>query len=432
MDKFKQFTKYFWLLFAFLIVGAFLPFNSGQAKVQPYYSGDAVYYQGKIIIGSTDTGFLELFKYSNNKLERVIKLKNYNQLLNSYENFSDLKFSVENNHLYVYTTSGYTVYKYDFSDISSLTLLSSSKNTFWNWYHRVDRYGDYLGLVSDNGVQIINNNLESIDNFSFLPVEKYSLRSNGSNKYLFGVSDAKIQIYDRSSRSIIKEIPMNLKDSNPNHKIYFDSIDNTIYAVDDYYAKKFNLNGQVLGSFRHLDAPGYDMESSAGNLYVYFSNGLGVVKMRKDNFKIANYAFTSNLVAPQGWAMGLKLVATDNGDRLIVFNASNIVILDSKLKKLASILANQVEPDQPVESLYLNLDHPTGVAGAEITLLGGGFWSNENLRITFGGSTKNVFSNVKGAFNTKLIVPDLTPRRLDIKVIGVNSKLTYSIAFEIK
>jgi len=181
-----------------------------------------------------------------------------------------------------------------------------------------------------------------------------------------------------------------------------------------------------------LDAEGYDMESSAGNSYVYFSNGFGVVKLNQENFDEADYVYTTSLGGAQGWAMGLKLVNTDEGDRLVVFNASNILVLDGNLKKIASVKSVEEAPVEAKESLFLNINHSFGAPGAIISVSGGGYFPNESLTISFGGQKSEVKADNRGRFDTNVTVPNLKAERLDIKVDGANSKATYSIAFEIK
>jgi hypothetical protein len=433
MNKKSLFKKSF-LILLFALIGLSLPFvRSGQTKVQPYYSGDAISYDNNLIVATANTGYLEVFRLDGKNLNRLIKVKIYNASYNNYDDYGDVKLSVENGSLYVYAVSKYTVFKSDFSDLNRLVLVNKQSNTYWNWYYRVDRYGNEIGLVGKKGVDMIDSNLQVINSFAFSPSEKYGLRSNSSQKFLFGINDGKIQVYDRDSRSISREIALNFSQPETNHKIFFDASDGNLYAIDDYYAKKFSPSGELLASFHHLDAPGYDAESSNGNPYIYFSNGFGVIKMDKEEFKLKDFVYTTNIDASQGWAMGLKLVSDQDGDKIVVFNASNITVLDDGLKKIGSVSATEEADGQAAETLFLNYDHGLGSAGSTIKLNGGGYWPNEDLKISFGGTSPvTVKTDNKGRFTADLTIPSLKPQRLDIKVDGSNSGLTYSINFEIK
>lgn len=434
MNKKKLFKRVAITSLLALVLTSLVFVNFGSTKTQPYYSGDAINYRGQLIFASANTGYLEIFKLNGSDVEILVKTKDYDPRFNSYNDYSDVKFVNENGNLYVYATSKYTVFKYDFSALNSLTLVKKVTNNYWEWYNQVDKLGDSLALVSDKGIKIINSNLDVIDSYNFSGVESYSITSNGNNSSILGIGDSKIKIFDRNNRSISKEIALNFNSDNKNHKAYLDVLNNNIYAVDDYYAKKFDATtGQLLASYQHLDASGYDMETSAGNDYVYFSNGIGVVKLNKDTFKVADFAYTSQIAGPQGWAMGLKLVNTDNGDVLVVFNGSNIVLLNSKLDKIASVKAIESAGEKPQENLYLNLDHNSATAGGIVNINGGGFWANDKLQILVGKTEiTTITADKNGRFDTSLTTPDVKKEKQDIKVNGLNSGLTYSISFEVK
>jgi len=340
MNK-KRLYKIFLVIIAVLAISPWIFTDQSAAKVQAYYSGDAIYYNNQLLVATTNTGYLEIFKLQGQDLLTLVKVKVYNPRFNNYDDYSDVKMTIEGGQLYIYTASKYTLLKYNFSDLRNLSLIAEKKNNSWNWYYRVDRFGNNMGIVGTHGVDILNSDSEIINSYAFSPEEPFGLRSNGSNNLLFAINDDKIQIYNRETRKIDTEIPLNFSSQEVNHKIYFDAITDNIYAIDDYYAKKFSLDGKLLASFRHLDYPGYEMESSTGNPYVYFSNGTGVVKMNKESFTVNDFAYTSNLDGSGGWAMGLKLVNTDKGDRLVVFNSASIIILNDQLDKLASVPATE-------------------------------------------------------------------------------------------
>jgi len=408
-----------------------------RSDVQPYYSGDAILYNNRVIVATANTGYLEIFQVTNGQLNRLMKIKSYDSLTHDYNDFSELKLSVENGNLYIYATAKYTLFKYDFSDLQNLSLVTKTSNTYWDWYRSVDTFGDNLGTVGDHGLKILNPALEVIDAFNFTPSDTYSLRASGSRQYLLGFNASTLQVYDRASRTVIKEIPVNFNTSDHGRKIYYDTYSQNIYLVDDFYAKKFSWDGQLLASFKHLEAPGYEMAGLDGDPYVYFSNGLGVVKLNKSDFRMAGYAFTTATGGPQGWAMGLKVLNTSAGDVVIVFNNTNILVLDKNLKKIASVRAEEQANPNPQSSLYLNLNTNIGAPGTTVNLTGGGFWANEGLKVTFADRITNAQADSYGRINLNLTVPPLPSQtnpltsRVDIKVIGLNSGLTYSIGFTI-
>ena len=404
----------------------------GESKTKSYYSGDAINYNGQIIVSTADTGSLEVFKVSGQEMLKVIKLRPFDPTYGQYKDFSDAKLSIEGGRLYIYAVSEYSLYKYDISDLASAQLVKKTRNTYWEWYYRVDKFGDQIVTVGNQSLKVWSQDLVSLDSYNFKPSNRYSLRANNSSQFIFALDGSRMQIFDRATRNLIKDFPVNYSNLDNNHKMYYDLIRNEIYIADDVYTKKLDFSGNLLGSFRHLDQTGYDVDSTLGNDFLYFSNGYGVVKLRKDDMKVAAYAYTTKLGQVGGWAMGLKIVNSDAGDRVIVFNNSSILVMDQNLKKIASVAAQEEETSAPQENLYLILDHNIGVAGSVITLTGGGFYPQEPISIDFAGTPTQAQANGNGRFIQNLTVPSNKTGWVDIKVTGQNSGLTYSTSFKIQ
>jgi hypothetical protein len=423
------------LIFLIIPVIAVLIFtHDGQTKTKAYYSGDAISFNGDLYVSSTNSGSLEILKLEDNNLKLISKTKVLNAKFGRYDDFYDSKLSVENNHLFIYAISGYRLFKYEIVGGKNLVLVYDQQNTYWEWYTRVDKFNDNIVTISDKGVKIWNNDLQVIDSFKVTDKDApYNLRSYSKN-FILDVQGNHLNVYDRINRSELISIALNYKDKVGNHKTYQDE-NSDIYVVDDYYAKKYNLNGKLLASFEHIDQPGYDISASGSTDFVYFSNGSGVVKLDKETMKQSAYSFTGGLGGPRGWAMGLKTVYND-GDKVVVFNNSNILVLNDKLKKVASYASVDEEEEKTYssENLYLNLNHKSGVALASVDLNGGGYFPNEKLNINFGGVKTSIKADNHGRFEQTLTIPDLGTTfngGTDIKVDGETSKLSYSISFRI-
>ena len=118
---------------------------------------------------------------------------------------------------------------------------------------------------------------------------------------------------------------------------------------------------------------------------------------------------TGSLSVDEGWAMGLKTVSLLEGERVVVFNNSSIIIMNSDLELLDYVVAS-VEEDRAyaLENLFLNLDYTLADSGTEVNLQGGGFLPGEELVIDFYKNQYKIQANSEGRFSKKLIVPDLT------------------------
>ncbi len=408
-----------------------LMINSGKTNLKSYYSGDAIVFANNIYVGSADTGSLEVFRLDDDNLTLLEKIKPYNPRFNRYEDFYDLTFSVERNQLFVYAVSHYTIYKYQVVG-NSLHLVNESKNTYWEWYNRINRFDGRIVTVSAKGVKYFNFDLQVIDSYDFTNSKSPYNINAGIDRFILSVDEetSSLLAYDRETRKTVSDIPLNFKYEKGNRKAYQDSFGH-LYVVDDYYAKKFDLNGNLLGHFKHIGHQGFDITSSGHNHNVYFSNGVGVVQLDQ-NMNLSNYRFTTHLGGQSGWAMGLKVLHL-NGDKLVIFNNTNILVLDENLEKIASVEATETDDRvYPLENLFLNLDKTRAYINSEVLVSGGGFRPDEDLIITIAKEKTNSKANFRGRFSEVITIPEMKAGRHDIKVEGKDSGLHYSISITIE
>jgi hypothetical protein len=417
------------LLASVILLTAFVFVSQTQSKTQTYYSGDAISFNNQVYVASTNMGSLEVFKLENSELNILARVKALDARFGRYDKFYSAKFSEENGKLFVYAVSGFNLYKYEVNG-SQLKEIANIKNSSWEWYTRVDKFDDNIVTVSDKGVKIWDAKImDVIDAYSFTNKQNpYNIGSN-NGQYIFNVQDNYLFVYDRETRSTSAKIALNYKNVTENHQVYQDQ-NGSLYVADDYFFKKFDISGRLVGNFKHVDYQGYDASASGNSNYVYFSNGLGVVKLNKDTMELVDSQDTSDLAGTRGWAMGIKAVYA-NGDKLVVFNNANILVLDENLNKLAGYKAIDEAELAPSESLYLNLSHNSAAPSTSVELSGGGYLPNEVLKINFAGVDMRGQTDSRGRFDQVLTVPAVKDGRVDIKVDGETSGLTYSIDFTI-
>ena len=423
---------------AVCLIAVFAITSIGRTNYKAYFSGDATYYQDKVIIATTNSGNLEVFKLNGSYLERDIKFKAPNSPLDKTDDFSSVKLNVENGHLFAYATSAYTLYKYDISNLSNPILSAKQKNTYYEWYERVDKFGPYMATVSKNSVKIWKidtDTLDVIDSFKLDSDLPGSVRFDAAGRYITSVNkDNFVRIYDTKTRTVIASFPINYRDSKDLRKTYFDPSAKELYVFDDYFLKRFDLQGNLLISYPNSAANGYSVEPAGDSNYVYAVNGDSVMKLAKDNLK-SGLKISANRLNNNGYAMDIKYVNTDEGDKLVVFNGGGIAVLNSSLKKIASIQASEI-PDQPQikENLALAFDHYVGTPGAIVTLSGIGYLPGEDLTINFGSQITNIKADANGRFSRVLTVPDVPEthsQAIDAKVTGLTSNQTYSTSFTV-
>lgn len=429
------------------------PVPEAESKLKSYYSGDAISYNGNIIVGTANTGSLELFimRSNDNALTKFDTVQVLDSRFGTKLTFSDMMFANENGRLYAYAIEPRGLYKYDISDLKKAVLVDQAKDTTWDWFSALEDVSGSVATISYRGVKIWNKDLEIVNSYEVrTPEGQTGITGAQSDKFLFNVADGKILIYDKDVRKVVREISISQQAENRgyHHQIYNDKVDNAIFIADDSAVKKMNLAGEIEKSFQYKGPFGYDVTPSYDARYVYFSNGIGVVKLRKEDLSVVSYQYTSALANVGGWAMGLEVVKDASGkEKVILFNNSNILVLDGDLKPLpegefniAFVPATE-ESDLPEiadEKMFLSVDKNRASSGAQILLSGGGFGRDEDITIDFVGTKYTAKTGFDGRFSSLVTVPTIVkvptaPHYYgDIKVTGLSSKLTYSIAFEIE
>ena len=423
-------------IFGLLVVSAIAIFcvvSVGRTNYKAYYSGDAVNYQGDLIVASTDSGSLEVFKVTGSTLERALKFKAPNSPIDGTDDFSSVKLNVENGSLFAYTTSGYTLYKYDLSNLDRPVVSAKQKNTYYEWYTRVDKFGSSIVTVSDKGVKVWRtDSLDVIDSFKIDNDVSSAVRFDASGRYIITINkDDIVRIFDTNTRSISASFPVNFRDDKGQRKTYFDPIAKELYVFDDYYLKRYDISGNLLVDHANSSASGYAVEPAGDYNYIYAVNGDSILKLSKEDFG-SGLKIAANRVTSNGYAMGLKYVDVNGRNDVVVFNGGGIAVLNSSLQTIASVQASEIA-DQPAvkENLALSFNHYLANPGATVTLSGAGYLPGEYLVINFGGTITNLKADRNGRFTQDLVVPGFTTKTIDAKVDGATSKLTYSVSFQV-
>lgn len=412
-----------------LLVALLVLISPVKSKNKAYYSGDATVFNGKTIVGSTNMGSLELFTLEDGQLVRQAKIKSFDSTYSGLDDFYDLAFSAEGAGLYAYLVDGRYLYKYNISNPRNPVLVTKLKDNSWDWFLGVDKVGGKILTKGTKGVKVWNDQLQVIDSFQLTNKNQYSINFDNSSNYIFNIDKDNLKIFDTKLRQTINEQTIGMKEDH-GRKIFYDINDGKIYLADDKKVMQLNYGGFALDNYPHNAKFGYDVAGINGQPYIYSTIGTGVVKISKADMQPINSANTTNLGGKMGWAMGLNVVKDNSGEKIIIFNNSNILVLDGNLKKISSYGSSESETKSN-ETLSLKANTYIAAANSQIILNGTGFGLNEDLSISLAGSKFSGKTDDNGRFTQILIVPNVLPVRTDIKVDGLNSKITYSTSFQI-
>lgn len=433
------------LVITSLLIFVIAPVKNGSTKIKNYYSGDALSYQGQTVIATTNTGFLELFAVSDSgAIERFVNMRSFDHRFSTEIDFRDVILNIEEGNLYAYAVDGKSLVKYDVSDLYRAREVGRAQDNSWDWFGGVEKIHGYIASIGTNGIKLWTGDLKVFDQYKVTTPGNYVFNSSdaGSNRYVFTVGEKRIKFFDKESRSTIEEIPLSFEWAGSFYKrsIFNDLTDSSVFVVDDEALRKINFNGEIVDSFFHTSNLGYDVVPSLDGEHLYFSDGIGIVKVRKDNLAVVDYVYTQKF-GDMGWSTGLKVVNSSHGEQIVVFNGTGIIILNSSLNPLKksngelSIIRTEVEETYPsiVEPVYLKIDRNRAASNSTVSLRGGGFGQNETLSINFLDSETFVLTDENGNFSTPLVVPFVSkPKNTDIKVTGQASNIKYSLGFNIE
>src|SRR3989338_4126863 len=406
----------------------FMPGAKGQSRT--YYLGDAIIYNGQVIIGSTNLGNgLEIFKLEADKLVRAAKINLFKAQYADADKFYDLAFSQEQEKLYVYLVDGRYLYKYDISDLSSPSLVSQIRDNAWDYFMGVDKQGDKILTFGLKGIKVWNLDGQIIDSYNLINQFAYNINFQPGD-FILDMAADRLKFYDKNSRQFIREVPFSSGEVH-NRKVMADRASGEIYLVDDEALKKYDYSGQLKNVFKHISNRGYDVDGLAGQDHLYFTDGKCVVKFAKSNLRPIKWAYTTDLGESNGWAMGLKVLKDGIGEKVVIFNNSTILLLDQDLKMISYAAADAADV-QPSENLFLRLDKNRAAPNSAVLLNGGGYAAGEELAIIFASQSYLVKTDSDGRFTTIINVPSVLSVKTDIKVMGKSSGLSYSIGFEIE
>jgi hypothetical protein len=428
-----------------LLVFLIAPIQGTEGKYKTYYSGDAISYEGQTVIATTNTGKLELFTLgSNGNINRFAEVTAYDRRFASQIDYRDVMLNIETGSLYAYTVDGKSFVKYDISDLHQVREVARTEDNSWDWFGGLEKINGYVATVGTNGIKLWSGNLNVFDQYKITTPGNYTFNSTSaeSKKFIFTVADSQIKIFDRDSRKTIRTIPLTFSWSGESNKraIYNDDADDAVYVVDDEAVKKINFNGEIVKSFDHTGPFGYDVVPSSDGKFIYFSDGIGVVKLRKTDFSVVDFSYTQGLGDGNGWATGLKVLHDSDGDKIVLFNGSGIVVLDENLKamknsqnELTIATTNEIETYPTIaEPVYLKVDRNRAASGSAILLSGGGFGQSEVVNIEFLDVRNTIVTDETGSFSLGLTVPTAHAKGADIKVVGQDSGIKYSLGFFIE
>ncbi|MEA3398553.1 MAG: hypothetical protein U9R06_02285 [Patescibacteria group bacterium] len=417
-----------WLLIisSVIICTGCLLIPGADSLLQPYFSGETINYNGYAYIGTVNSGNFELFELSD---DRIIKKNTIRADDLEHYQFIDLILRQEGSRLFVYLSSGRYLYKYDISDSTNIALIKKIKDNSNDYFFALSQNKDNIVTVGDKGTKLWNEDLQTINTFDVHSTFAENIKFSQNGNYIFKILQNELDIIDAFYRNVVTGRGIDVREDHVRN-LYNDIYEGAIYLVDDFSLKKIYFDGSSQ-QFNHTSNSGYDVDGLDGSSYVYFSDGIGIVKIRKSDMKPVDWAYTTELGAGNGWAVGLQVMEDFSGEEIVVvFNGSSLLAFDQDLNLIDFYNAGGGKILLP--PLFISLDKNRGTPNSLVSVRGGGFGANEGLEIKFLDNCYIAKSDANGNFKTVVTVPESRAQITDIKATGKISGLTYSTTFNIE
>ncbi len=411
--------------------------HAGEATVEKQYR------QGEITkIGLRDYAvvsnkqFIEILEITpDDKLEQVAEV-------HGMEAVNDLCTDREGDKTYLYVVTGRYLQKYDISDPKNPKVID--QRDFYDWRHGLYKIGYMKSIACDDQFIYVTGSrgMRSFFKDGLVPNDKFMIRTEAfematASGKLVIITNRGGEIYDVNSRK--QEAVYELKNINntkrqpaidANGNIFFPA-DNSLVRIDavsgiqSVYVNPINEGATF--SYAASVAP-------SGN--IYYVNGYGITKLTNDLKKQGFFNTCSDYeYGPNSWAIHVASAQTNNGERVIIFDKSSLILVDDNLNFLDHYIYDPLpEYDQGIQTnLELKLSEYAGVGGSELTVWAYGFWPNEEVVISLENSEVTVTTDNLGFGVVKLIVPKNTkPGVKNVKAIGQDSNLQYQVTYIIK
>lgn len=404
--------------------------HNASGRLKPYYSGDAINYRGRLLVASANMKGVEIFEIKDHKIILLNKFSSYDAVHSGAPDFNDGIFKIEADKLYLYLSDERYLYKYNITDINNPVPSGQKMDNSYDQFMALSHCGDNFTSLGSKGLKIWNSDFEVFYlNNDIINGEPKNAQLDPACRFVFNINGAKVEIFNRFENRSLPPIKL---DARENHfrKILFAGDNASFYVADDGALKRFDYEGKILQSFNHISSAGYDVVASADRRYLYFSDGLGVVKLAKANLEPVKWAYTTDLGGANGWAMNILAVKNDEGEKLIVFNNGNILVLDENLEKVDSFEAS--EPDNsPAGLAAISVDKSLTVIGELVNLHGRGFLPHEDVKISLADSHVYTRADDYGNLRYTLETPPVKFGSYDLTASGLASERTAAASFAV-
>lgn len=425
-NKLRAFFIFGTLVAAFLLVVGFsVKAASAPEAFKEYRNGSSIVLNGRTYLLVTNGSSVEILSFNQANslvLESELRLP---------QKIRDVITTSEGNNAYAIVTTGRYLYRVRITDPKNMEVILRHDNY---QYSRGRKRTGTVDALAFNGTKLFiagQYGVRQMDAVN-LQVEKilFYEKANGlavNNNSLYVLGEQKAFKFNLNNGQKIMEVDVKNTDKLI-RRIAVDK-DNAGYVVGDNSLIKMSNNSTTTYA-NPVKTINFSYAVVSGGDAIYYVNGLGVTKFDL-NFKKQGFFTTAQTkqFGERSFAVGVMVVNVNGGEKVVVMNKSNIVVLSPSLTVVSKYSSSNSTQNNP--TFTLSLDHQFLMTNQDITARMAGFYPNETVKLTIGGRIYLARANNQGEAMIIFTTPSL-PKKYMIEVSAANSGTNYQESREVK
>lgn len=407
-----------------LAVGFSVSAATTNPNYKEYRNGSAVAIKGKTYLLATNNSSVEILSFNRDNalvLEAELRLP---------QKIKDVVTTNEGDEAYAIVTTGRYLYRVRITNPKNLEVVLRHDN--FQYSRGRTRTGNIDSLAT-NGKALFTAGQYGVRRINLvnLQVEKYVYYDKAygvavNNNFIYVLGEQKAYAFNLVNFKKVMEADIKNVDK-LNRRIAIGKY-NAGYVISDNSVIKM-LNGEVTTYKNPVKTVNFSYAAAATNNEIYYVNGIGVTKLDV-NLKKLGYFTTAQpkTFGERSFAVGVMVVNANGGDKVVVMNKSNIVVMSPNLAVLSKYKNN--DNLQPASGFTIVHDHLYFMTNQAISARITGLYPNEKVKLTIGGKAFYTKSSNTGEAIISFVTPS-NPKRYTLEVSAASLASNYQETREV-
>ena len=419
---------------AVISLGGVFAYQGGSAQeAKEYGKGVLATIEGKNYLVAGSASSIEILEIIEN--DRITQVSEFG----GSERVNDLFVTYEKDGVFLVVATGQYLVKYDINNPFFPSIVLRRDLYQYRKGHRAIGYAramtgndKYLFIAGSKGLRRFEKSNYFVDK-TYNRDDCFGLAVKGD--LLAAITSDKGVIYDIETGNVLGEYPLeNFKGNRRNPGI--DEKGN-VYFLGDNNLTKVGTGFNIFDVYTNPAKEGTvhsNAVSTLANGDIFYVNGYGVTKMSNNFEKLGFYKTANGKKFGEGsWAKGVVAGEVTQGNRVFVLNKTSILEMDENLKFLQQYKYRPKYSAKAYGELRMDVSKTYTFSSGNDTVDVDfyGFWPNEQVEVSMAGRTYSIGADNIGQGGLEFFIPKVNPGTYVLKVMGVDSQLSYQVSFVI-